>query len=110
MLVVLGFDLLGEPPAAWHPVVWYGKLIQRLEQVAPQGRIPQLLYGAVMLMLAAPTALLPAALVHQLAKRVRAAAMQRGCISSGILLYYEHIIFSLKEYYAHWVKSARLLR
>jgi len=87
VLVALGFDLLGEPPAAWHPVVWYGKLIQRLEQVAPQGRLPQLLYGAFMLMLAAPTALLPAALVHQLAKRVRAAAIRRGCTASGILLY-----------------------
>src|SRR5258707_14297678 len=87
VLVALGFDLLGEPPAAWHPVVWYGKLIQRLQQVAPQGRLPQLLYGAFMLMLAAPTALLRAAFVHQLAKGVLAAAIQRGCTARGILLY-----------------------
>jgi len=79
VLVALGLDLLGEPPAAWHPVVLYGKLIRRLEQTAPQGPIPQLLYGIVMLMLAAPAALLPAAIVHQLAKRVQAGAMQRGC-------------------------------
>ena len=30
VLVALGLDILGEPPASWHPVAWYGKLIQRL--------------------------------------------------------------------------------
>src|SRR6266516_7960144 len=49
VLVALGLDALGEPPAACHPVVWFGQLIRRLEQAAPQGRIPQLLYGVVML-------------------------------------------------------------
>ena len=23
ILVAPGFDMLGEPPAAWHPVVWF---------------------------------------------------------------------------------------
>ena len=41
VLVALGLDvLLGEPPAAWHPVAWFGKLIQRLEQAAPQASLP----------------------------------------------------------------------
>jgi adenosylcobinamide-phosphate synthase len=79
VLVALGLDIMGELPAAWHPVVLYGKLIRRLEQAAPRGHIPQLLYGIVMLLLAAPAALLPAAIVHQLAKRIRAGATQRGC-------------------------------
>ncbi len=87
VLVGLGLDLLGEPPAAWHPVVWFGKLIQRLERAAPQGHVPQLLYGVVMLVLAAPAAFLPAAIVHWLAKRVRAEAMQRGRAGGGLILY-----------------------
>jgi adenosylcobinamide-phosphate synthase len=84
VLIALGLDIMGEPPAAWHPVVWYGKLIRRLEQAAPRGHIPQLLYGIVMLMVAAPAALLPAAIVHQLAKQVRAGATQRGCSHEAI--------------------------
>src|SRR6266699_5696980 len=87
VLVALGFDLLGEPPAAWHPVVWFGKLIQRLERAAPRGRIPQLLYGGVMLGLATPAAFLPAAIVHRLAKRVQAKAIQHGCTDGGLILY-----------------------
>ena len=27
VLCAFGLDLLGEPPAQWHPVVWYGRLI-----------------------------------------------------------------------------------
>jgi cobalamin biosynthesis protein CobD/CbiB len=27
VLLALVLDMLGEPPAACHPVVWYGKLI-----------------------------------------------------------------------------------
>jgi cobalamin biosynthesis protein CobD/CbiB len=77
VLVALGLDLLGEPLAAWHPVVWFGKLIRRLERAAPQGHVPQLLYGVVMLVLAAPAAFLPAAILHTLAKRVRAEARRR---------------------------------
>src|SRR5437588_6992623 len=85
VLVALGLDLLGEPPARWHPVVWYGKLIQHLEQVAPRDHFSQLLYGGAMLMMAAPTAILPIVVVHQLAKRVRAAATQAGRTSTGLI-------------------------
>lgn len=87
VLVALGLDLLGEPPARWHPVVWYGKLIQRLEQVAPRDHVSQLLYGGAMLMMAAPTAVLPAAIAHELAKHARDAATQAGRTFSGLILY-----------------------
>ena len=77
-----------------------GKLIRRLEQAAPQRRIPQLLYGMVMLMVAAPAAFLPAAIVHQLAKRVRAGAYSDGCTYSGLILYALIEGMGLKPYFA----------
>lgn len=52
VLVAYGLDALGEPPTAWHPVVWYGKMIRRLERDAPRDRYAQLLYGGVMPLLA----------------------------------------------------------
>ena len=88
VLVALGLDVLAsEPPAPWHPVSWFGKLIQHLEQAAPQDPFPQLLYGVVMFLLAAPAAVLPAALVHRLAKRARAEATQHGSPYIGLILY-----------------------
>ena len=84
VLIALGLDIMGEPPAAWHPVVWFGKLIQRLERAAPRGRIPQLLYGGVMLVLATPAAFLPAAIVHStssdavVSARCRSTRVERG--------------------------------
>ena len=86
VVVAFGLDILGEPPAPWHPAVWYGKLIQCLARAAPQGRFLQLLYGIVMLILAAPVAFLPAAIVHWLAKRVRAEAIKRGFPCRGRIL------------------------
>ncbi len=80
-------DRLGEPPARWHPVVWYGRLIARLERAAPAGRVPQLLYGAAMLVLAAPAALLPALLVERVAERARVGVAWRGYTLAGALLY-----------------------
>lgn len=100
VLVALGLDILGEPPAIWHPVVWFGKLIRRLERAAPQGHVPQLLYGVVMLVLAAPAAFLPAAILHKLAKRVRAEAIQHGCPSSGLILYALLEGIGLKPFFA----------
>jgi adenosylcobinamide-phosphate synthase len=48
MLLALGLDLLlGEPDEWWHPVVWMGRLVARIERAAPEsGRNQQLLYGA----------------------------------------------------------------
>jgi adenosylcobinamide-phosphate synthase len=89
MTALLAFisDLSGEPPAYWHPVVWYGKLIRRLEQGAPRGRLPQLLYGTVILTIAGPTVWLLALLVHRLAVQARAALIKRNRHMSGDLLY-----------------------
>ena len=87
LLVAFVLDRLGEPPANWHPVVWYGRLIARLERVAPAGRVPQLLYGAAMLLLAAPAALLPPLLVQRVAEKARVMASQRGYVLAGDLLY-----------------------
>ncbi len=100
VLIALGMDLLGEPPALLHPVVWYGKVIGCLEQAAPQGRVSQLLYGVVMLLVAAPTAFLPAAVVHQVAKRARAAAVRHGYNASGLLLYALIEGIALKPFFA----------
>jgi cobalamin biosynthesis protein CobD/CbiB len=58
VLVALGWDMLGELPHAWHLVAWFGKLIRRLEGAAPQGDTIQLLYGVLMLIFAAPAAIL----------------------------------------------------
>lgn len=87
VLLALGFDTWGEPPTAWHPVVWFGKLISRLERVAPQGRIARLLYGGAMLLFAAPFALLPAWVLHRLALFLFDAAQRRGYALTGCLLF-----------------------
>jgi adenosylcobinamide-phosphate synthase len=87
LLLAFAWDLIGELPARWHPVVWYGKLIRCLEQRAPHGRQSQFLYGAAMLAISAPLAWLPALLVHQVATQARTTLLRRGKHSSGDLLY-----------------------
>ncbi|MCJ7515931.1 MAG: cobalamin biosynthesis protein [Dehalococcoidia bacterium] len=48
LLIALSLDLIfGEPPNAWHPVAWLGKLISSETKLAPQrGKCRQLAYGA----------------------------------------------------------------
>lgn len=87
ILVALGLDALGEPPAVWHPVVWFGKLIRWLEGFAPRGRGAQLVYGGMMLALAAPCAFVPAWLWHRLAVRVRDTLCERGSDIAGLTLF-----------------------
>ena len=70
ILLAAVLDLIGEPPINWHPVVWYGKLIGRLEQAAPRGRLAQLLYGVCMPICAAILVLPPILLVQFLATRI----------------------------------------
>ena len=99
-MIAGALDMLGEPPAAWHPVVWYGKLIQFLEQATPQRPLAQFLYGIAMLLLATPIAILPTWAVHALAQQVQARLVQRdhprlGILSSALL---EGI--SLKPFFA----------
>jgi len=47
LLVALALDLIfGEPPNAWHPVAWLGRLISLEAKYAPQrNRLKQLAYG-----------------------------------------------------------------
>ncbi len=47
LALALAIDLAwGEPPPAWHPVVWTGRLIGWLEAHAPRtGAVAQLVYG-----------------------------------------------------------------
>ena len=87
LLLALALDMLGEPPAKFHPVVWYGKLISYFERAAPGGRLAQLLYGAAMLLISAPLALYPALLQHQLAQWISNALRRRGRKSAGMLVF-----------------------
>lgn len=87
LLVVLGFDALGEPPSAWHPVVWFGKLIRFLERASPRGRVPELVYGVAMLLLAAPCAFLPALLLHRVAVRVYQELLERNRPVTGFVFF-----------------------
>jgi adenosylcobinamide-phosphate synthase len=100
VLFAFALDHVGEPPAEWHPVVWYGKLIKRLEQVAPQGNSAQLFYGGAMLLLAPPFALLPTLFIHRIALQVRIAAFRRGFMVSGMVLYIVIEGSALKPFFA----------
>jgi adenosylcobinamide-phosphate synthase len=84
LLLAFVFDLWGEPPVSWHPVIWFGRLIRWLERGAPRGRLPQLLYGVAMPAIAVPLVCAPALLVHRLAVHLRVACNNALC---GDLLY-----------------------
>jgi adenosylcobinamide-phosphate synthase len=85
ILVAVALDLVGELPARWHPVVWYGTAIGRLERYAPHGEGARLAYGGGMIVLAAPLALLPAMAVQRLARRVQTTLAGRGHARCGIV-------------------------
>jgi adenosylcobinamide-phosphate synthase len=53
LLIALALDLIfGEPPNAWHPVAWLGKLISLETKLAPRrGRLRQLAYGISMVLI-----------------------------------------------------------
>jgi adenosylcobinamide-phosphate synthase len=55
LATALALDRLGEPPAAWHPVGWIGRLIDALIRHAPDRPRLQLWYGGLIAF--APTAL-----------------------------------------------------
>lgn len=52
LLIALTLDLIfGEPPDAWHPVSWLGKLISWETKLAPyKGKFRQVLYGATIVL------------------------------------------------------------
>ena len=68
--LALALDLaFGEPPARYHPVVWIGRLIGRLETAAPKrGRAAQLAYGAFLAVAVPLAAAVPARLALKLAE------------------------------------------
>ena len=53
LLIALTLDLIfGEPPNAWHPVAWLGKLISWETKLVPhRGRLRQLAYGVGMVLI-----------------------------------------------------------
>ncbi len=55
VLAVVIDQLIGEPPALVHPVVWMGKVIAVLERLSPRGSVGQLGYGAFMVMVVVAT-------------------------------------------------------
>lgn len=83
--VAAALDLIGELPAHWHPVVWYGTAIGRLERRAPHGERARLAYGGGMILLTAPLAILPAMAVQRLASRVQTTLAGRGHARHGIV-------------------------
>jgi len=63
-IALLADALFGEPASHFHPVVWIGKAVSRLEQHAPHGRVAALGYGGVLaIALPAGVALLAATVV-----------------------------------------------
>ena len=78
IFVALALDLIGEVPTAWHPVVWYGKLISQMERHGPQSKRAQLAYGGAMILLAAPVAILPAILVQRFGQQIQRVFAARG--------------------------------
>jgi adenosylcobinamide-phosphate synthase len=71
LVLALALDwLVGEPPAALHPVVWMGKLISVLERHAPHAAPRcELLYGAGMTAVCTGAAAFPALLLERAVRR-----------------------------------------
>jgi adenosylcobinamide-phosphate synthase len=61
--------VLGEPPAALHPVVWVGAAVARIARGAPAGRRLQLLYGSLHVALIAGGSGLAGAVLARRARR-----------------------------------------
>ncbi len=100
VLVAYALDCMGEPPAQWHPVVWYGKLIRLLEQRAPHERKNQFAYGVSMLLLASASVLPLALLIHKLALEAARSVRPRIGTLYAVLLYACIEGISLKPFFA----------
>lgn len=100
VVVACVLDGIGEPPAAWHPVVWYGKLIRLLEQHAPSDQTVQLSYGVIMLLLANGCLLPPLLLMHKLIRQVTCLTRHGAGNVYAILLYACIEGLSLKPFFA----------
>ena len=104
VLLALLLDLLfGEPPDCWHPVVWMGKLISRLEKSAPKaGKEKQLIYGGVSEVLALGLVLIPAGLLE----RLFGLGTWRQTIVSALAL---KPTFAVKALFNHYARVAAAL-
>jgi adenosylcobinamide-phosphate synthase len=100
MLVALALDLIGEPPAAIHPVVLYGRLIRRLERRAPRDAQTQLRYGGVILLLALAAAAIPARTVERSAVAIREREARKGKTLLGSIAYVLIVGAALKPFFA----------
>ncbi len=83
LLLAEVFDwLVGEPPPAFHPVVWIGKLIGSLERHAPQhSSSAQLLYGGGMGIVGMGALALPAMVLSRHLPRAVEAALLKTMFS-----------------------------
>jgi adenosylcobinamide-phosphate synthase len=100
ILIAYGLDALGEPPAAWHPVVWYGNMIRRLERYAPRDQRAQLLYGGLMPLLASVVVFSATLLFQKIVCWCLDHFEQRLCIPVNSLLYGFLIGGALKPFFA----------
>lgn len=100
VLVAYGLDALGEPPAAWHPVVWYGNMIRRLEYYAPRHHRTQLVYGAVMPGVALTVVLSVTLLLQKMVCCCLDCCVQRWRIPVSAVLYGVLMGGALKPFFA----------
>ncbi|GAC1463757.1 MAG: adenosylcobinamide-phosphate synthase CbiB [Ktedonobacteraceae bacterium] len=100
VLVACVLDSIGEPPMAWHPVVWYGKLIKALERCAPRGRVAQFCYGIAMLVVANSGVLICTLLLDKLVRRAAHVTGQRLGNRYALVLYAYSQGIMLKPFFA----------
>lgn len=85
LLIALAVDLaFGEPPNAWHPVAWLGKLISLKTKTAPKkGKLTQMAYGAGMVLV---TLALIAVPLHFLLAHLKEIHPVAYVVAAGLLL------------------------
>ncbi len=94
-MLAIGLDLLmGEPDERWHPVVWMGRLVSRLEQAAPrEGAWRQFSYGAWAEAFCLAAAAVPAWLVGRFLPKGVA-----GLLATALLL---KPVFAIRALFQH---------
>lgn len=97
-LALLLDELVGEPPASLHPVVWIGRLLDGLEALAPQGRQARLVYG-LLVATAVPAgwAGLAAGLARWTPWPIQAAYLSAAFAGRGLLAAAERVESALRE-------------
>ncbi|MGI5834893.1 MAG: adenosylcobinamide-phosphate synthase CbiB [Chloroflexota bacterium] len=101
LLIDLAF---GEPPDRWHPVVWMGKLVERLERhSSKRGAVRQVIYGGAAEALAIAAATLP---VWLLERTARATHIPRVLFSALLL----KPTFAAKTLFLHHEQVERALK